>query len=297
MKKLFMIFAVSVSALYFSHNILAQKQYDGWYIMQQDELPAIRNLRVKDARDVLIFQDSRNHFKILAKEDTDYVTRYRIEDGSLTWYSDRKRNAFTGDNTQKEVVFLYLKPAQLEKISVRGASDVSMLDNVAKPDFKLYASGASDVDMKFSGDKLFLKCSGASDVTADLHTKLLISEISGASDVVLKGKTVSHKVEIHGASDLEAAALETEVTEIVAAGSSDADINAGKLIKQVSGSSEVNCHNAGVKIQNMKGKHYSLFSDFPFMEDIDIDVIENEDGSLHINIGGFSIDVNSDDVD
>lgn len=295
MKKYITIFAAIFLFWGISPEMMAQKKYDGWYIMQEDELPSIHSLRIKNALDVMIYKDTHNHFKILGKEDTDYYTRFRVDEGELTWYSERKINNFSNSHRQKEVVLLYLKPDQLQKMKVSGASDVSMEENLSQRDFKLYVSGASDVDMVFSGDKLFLRCSGASDLTADIDAKLIISEISGASDVVLKGKTVSHKVELSGSSDLDAKDLATEVTEIVAGGSSDAEINAKKLVKQVSGTSEVNCNNSQVKIQNMKGKHYSLFDDFSCMDDIDIDVIENENGSVHINIGGFTIDINGTD--
>jgi len=293
MKKTVFTLAILTSLLFQMKFIFAQEKYDGWFVMQEDNLPSFDKLRVRSALDVIVYEDTYNHFKILAKKDAKYYTRYRIEGNEVEWYMDKNT---INSNRQREVVFLYLKAKQLGELIVSGASDVEMEEGLTKENFKLKMSGASDVNFVFSGDKIVVKCSGASDLTARIKANLLISEISGASDVYLEGKVTSHKAEISGASDLDAKKLKTDVSEIIASGTSDAVVNANKLVKQNNGMSEIDCVNDNVKMEIIKGRHYSLFDDFSFLDgDIDIDVVEKEDGSIHIKIGDFSIILKEDD--
>jgi hypothetical protein len=293
MKKKVFTLIILLSLLFQINPVQSQKKYDSWFVMQEDHIPSFSKLKIRSALDVFIYEDSYNHFKILAQKDAGYYTRYSIEGNTIEWYKEKNNSNL---NQQKEVVFLYLKAKQLEELVVSGASDVEMADKLSQANFKLKMSGASDVNFAFSGDKIVIKCSGASDLTAHIKANLLISEISGASDVYLEGKVISHKAEISGASDLDAQKLKTNVSEIIAGGTSDVTVNANKLIKQINGMSEVDCVNAQAKIETINGRHYSLFDDFSFLNtDVDIDVVEKEDGSLHIKIGDFSIILKEED--
>ncbi len=291
MRKTVLALGIIMSIVLQSTILVGQSEYDGWYEMKADNLPEITSLKVSSALDVYVYSDTKNHFKILAKEDTDYSTRYEVINGQLKLYQENKSSSWFENNKQEEVIFLYLKPELLKEIIVSGASDVVLGKKIAAKDFKVKTGGASDLNFYFTGDKLALKCSGSSDITAEVKASLILSEISGASDVYLKGSAITHKVELSGASDLEAKKLDTKLTEIVISGASDADITAKKITKQVSGSSEVETNGAS-NVTTIKGKHFSVFDDFSNLDlDFDVDISEDEDGTIHIKIGDFIVDI------
>lgn len=107
---------------------------------------------------------------------------------------------------------------------------------------KISVSGASDVKSEgiLKGEKLRLYAQGASNMNLSLAYTTVESKVSGSSLLVLNGFSGTHIINASGASDVNANELETETTVINASGASSCFVNAtSSLTYAISGASGV----------------------------------------------------------
>jgi hypothetical protein len=109
----------------------------------------------------------------------------------------------------------------LTKLSTNGASDIESEGSFNLGDFILKASGASDIDLTMTANKVEL-------------------EISGANDVDMKGSADVLHVKNYGTSDLNSYGLKTKKATVKASGATDTKVHcSGDLTVNVSGVSSV----------------------------------------------------------
>jgi hypothetical protein len=100
---------------------------------------------------------------------------------------------------------------------------------ITAPDFeKINVSGASDVvsDGILTGEKLKVYAQGASNINLNANYTTIESKASGSSVITLNGYASTHIINASGASDVKASGLETETTVVNASGASSCFVNA-----------------------------------------------------------------------
>jgi hypothetical protein len=109
---------------------------------------------------------------------------------------------------------------------IKDPSKLNAYIQVPELDF-LKSSGATDVKGKstFQGDEFKIVASGATNVELNLEVQYLESEISGAADVTLTGSAKTHVVDASGAGSLDADGLVTSKTKYSVSGASDISLN------------------------------------------------------------------------
>jgi hypothetical protein len=106
----------------------------------------------------------------------------------------------------------------------------------------LSLSGGSDAkgESTFSADNFKISASGGSDVKLDLTAKTLSVQASGGSDVVLTGRAERQKIDVSGGSDYNGFALQSTTATVSASGGSDVKAWVeGEITSSTSGGSDV----------------------------------------------------------
>jgi hypothetical protein len=118
-------------------------------------------------------------------------------------------------------VNVYITCPQLAGLSLSGGSDAKSESTFTADDFRLSASGGSDVRMA-------------------LTAKSLAVEASGGSDINLSGRVERQSVAVSGGSDYKAYGLQSTTARVEASGGSDAYLTvSGELSSSASGGSDV----------------------------------------------------------
>lgn len=106
----------------------------------------------------------------------------------------------------------------------------------------LYVSGAVEIcgEGKLNFDVLDMDFSGASEIEMDITANKLSGDFSGASEISLSGKVNDVKLELSGASELKALELEIQNFDIEISGAAEAKVYIKqKLNVDISGAAEV----------------------------------------------------------
>ena len=129
------------------------------------------------------------------------------------------------------------------RISIHGSANMNAQYHIYSKQFdKITLSGASELHTigQISGNTLDLNLSSASDSKLNLNYIKLKSVQTGASDAWVYGKVDTMIINISGASDFDAYGTKNTYTNIIASGSSDANVNPDStLIASLSGASEL----------------------------------------------------------
>lgn len=103
-------------------------------------------------------------------------------------------------------------------------------------------SGGSDArsESSFSADDFRINASGGSDVKLTLTAKTLTVQASGGSDVDVAGRVERQQVDVSGGSDYNGFALRSTTATVSASGGSDVSVSVdGELSSNASGGSDV----------------------------------------------------------
>jgi hypothetical protein len=168
-----------------------------------------------------------------------------VRGNTLTIYRD-KGFSFS-EMLRSKTVKVYITTPQLSGIEVSGASDVKGETPISADDFRINASGASDV-------------------TLTLNAKSLTTNASGASDVRLDGRVERQQVDISGSSDYRASDLHSRKADVQASGASDAYVFVDdELLAHSSGASDVHPLNFGAPLfKSRKCQSTGCLSAFSF---------------------------------
>jgi hypothetical protein len=123
--------------------------------------------------------------------------------------------------SNKRKVNVYITCPKLTGLALSGGADATGQSTFKADDFKINASGGSDVKLT-------------------LTAKSLTSVASGGSDIDLAGRVDRQKVEVSGGSDYNAFSLQSNTADVQASGGSDAKISVNdELTSSASGGSDV----------------------------------------------------------
>ncbi|WP_133273307.1 head GIN domain-containing protein [Hymenobacter radiodurans] len=174
------------------------------------------------AVNVFLRQGSATSVVVEASEEIQKYLKTEVQNGTLKIYRDRDFNWRDLVGSSKEnSVNIYITCPTLKAISVSGASAVKGQSAFTTNDFKIQASGASDIILSLTAKSLDVNC-------------------SGASDVRLSGQAERQKVNVSGGSEYQAYALQSRGAQITASGASEAQVNIdGELSSTASGASDI----------------------------------------------------------
>ncbi len=123
--------------------------------------------------------------------------------------------------SNKRKVNVYITCPRLTGLALSGGADAKGESDISADDFKIEASGGSDVKLT-------------------LNAKSLSSEASGGSDIYLSGRVDRQKVSVSGGSDYNAFSLQSNTAEVDASGGSDVNLSVdNELSSSASGGSDV----------------------------------------------------------
>lgn len=175
-------------------------------------------LKTSGACDVVLRQGATTEVKVQAEGDVEKYVVTEVLDGTLQIRRDRNAPMQLLNNKK---VTVYVTCPRLRSIETSGASDIKSESTFTADDFRIQASGASDVTLR-------------------LDTKTLSVQASGASDIRLAGRADRQQIQISGSSDYHAAELQSRTANVQASGSSDAYVFVEEaLTSRTSGSSDI----------------------------------------------------------
>ncbi|OGX81694.1 head GIN domain-containing protein [Hymenobacter glacialis] len=106
----------------------------------------------------------------------------------------------------------------------------------------LSLSGGADAkgESSFSADNFRIIASGGSDVTLSLNAKMLTIQASGGSDITLAGSAERQKIDVSGGSDYNGFNLKSASASVNASGGSDVNVHVEEEIStSASGGSDI----------------------------------------------------------
>lgn len=130
---------------------------------------------------------------------------------------------------------------EVDMIEVDGSGDVYGLDSFATTgDLDLQIHGSGSIDFTGSAAEVEIEILGSGDAVLNVNAERIDTKITGSGDLIALGTVDIHKVRIEGSGSLEAFDLITEETEIMIAGSGDAEVYADSLLTvKINGSGDV----------------------------------------------------------
>jgi len=249
--KTIMILAILLVGFGFARSVLVTGPVESETV----RVKPFSRLDVRSQFDVYLTQGNKEELVIETYKSLRPYIDVKQDNNTLSISFDHKVNKINWAG-KEHLLKLHITVKDLDKITISGACDLYMqTDFETKGDFKISASGASDLDlMRITGNNVKIITSGASDIfNADIFGKTVYINASGASDGDMS--IVADIVDFiaSGASDFD---IVVDVNDISINANGSSDFNArGKSKKftvDVSGSSEM--------------KAYDLISDTVYIE-------------------------------
>lgn len=179
-------------------------------------------IRAGGAVNVFLRQGNQTSVVVEASEEVQKYVVTEVENGVLKIYRDQDfswRDLI--GNSSEGKINVYVTCPRLKALTVSGASSVKSESVLTADEFKLQASGASDVTLGLRATAINVSC-------------------SGASDVKLTGQVDRQKVSISGGSDYQAYSLHSRTAQIQASGASEAHVSVeGEVTASASGASDI----------------------------------------------------------
>jgi hypothetical protein len=190
---------------------------------QQRTVGSFQMVKASGAINLYVRQGATTKVEVDAAPEVVESVKTEVRGNTLTIY--REKGFSLTQMLRNKPVKVYITTPQLSGIVVSGASDVKGETPISADDFRINASGASDV-------------------TLTLNAKSVTINASGASDVRLDGRVERQQVDISGSSDYRASDLRSRKANVQASGASDAYVFVDdELLASSSGASDV--HNKG----------------------------------------------------
>ncbi|WP_331145036.1 head GIN domain-containing protein [Hymenobacter sp.] len=181
------------------------------------------NVKASGALNIYLRQGSTTEVKVDAAPEILEHIKTDVSGNTLTIYRDKKFSL--SELMRSKSVKVYITTPKLEALEVSGACDVKGETPIKANNFRINASGASDV-------------------TLTLNANSVSTDASGASDIRLDGRVERQQVQISGSSDYRASDLRSDKADVDASGASDAYVYVDEeLTSRSSGASDV--HNKG----------------------------------------------------
>jgi len=178
---------------------------NGKVVKESREVSSFNQIRVGGAFNVVITQTNTESLVIEADENLLPIIDTKVKGNTLV--ISTKENI----RDSKELN-IYISFKNLEKLDISGACDLK-----------------SEGMLKFS--TLRFEASGASEIELDLTADKLVCDYSGASEIEFSGSAKQCDIEISGASELKAFDLVCEEMELRVSGAADAKVNASESLR------------------------------------------------------------------
>ena len=212
MKTLFLSAAVAIVSL---ASCTAQAQ-----VKQPRPLNGFEKVSSSGGIDVVLTQGSATSVVVEAASEAQEHIVTEVKGGTLQigWERDYSwRNLLSN----KRKVLVYITCPKLTGLSLSGGADAKGLSNFSADDFRIDASGGSDVKLS-------------------LDAKTLTIQASGGSDVALAGRVEHQKVDVSGGSDYNGFDLKSTTASVSASGGSDVTLSVdGEISSNASGGSDI----------------------------------------------------------
>lgn len=197
--------------LFLSFNLSAQER-------QNRDLRKFDAISVGGGIDLNLTQSESQSVVIAANEDIIDRILTEVQGSTLKIYikDSYKYNYGKNGPMVADVSLPYLK-----KLMASGGSDVQSMGEWKSDDFRIQASGGSDITLKLIAESLEVQC-------------------SGGSDLDINGKVDDLEIQSSGGSDFNGKQLIAKEARIQSSGGSDVYIHVtDKLVVRASGSSDV----------------------------------------------------------
>ncbi|WP_310394382.1 head GIN domain-containing protein [Hymenobacter sp.] len=189
-------------------------------VKQPRQLADFQTISASGGIDVYLTQGSTTSVVVEAAPEAQAHVMTEVRGGTLSigWERDYSWRSLLGSKRQVNV---YVTCPRLAGLALSGGSDAKGQSNFSADDFKIEASGGSDVKLS-------------------LNAKSLTIGASGGSDVSLAGRVERQTVDVSGGSDYNAFDLRSTAARVQASGGSDVNVSVdGELASSASGGSDV----------------------------------------------------------
>ena len=187
---------------------------NGTIIKQDRKITSFNKLEVSGAYTIVLKQDSVASVYVEADENLQTFITTKVEKNKLV-IENKKSVCGSKD------LIVYITTPELKSIDISGAVELNTTNNFKADDLGLYLSGAAEMQMNVSLNKLKLVCSGSGKLS-------------------LKGKSDEVDALLSGASDISAYDLLTKRFNLSSSGAGKASINVSeKLDVEISGAATV----------------------------------------------------------
>lgn len=226
----------------------------GEVIRKDLSLKDFKSINLDGDVDVVFTQSDTISVEVMGNEKVIDMYNFDVSNGILNvYYKSEKQSRII------PIVRLYVSAPTLQSVTLSGAGDIKIHENVVFEDFSINVTGAGDVDMENLGcGNLDIKISGAGDVDAeDVICKSLSVDISGSGDIDLS--TVNAEgdanMSMSGAGGIKSKIL-CENINASASGAGDLDlkVNCKQISIEISGVGDVELSGKAKKLKrNVRG--------------------------------------------
>ena len=186
----------------------------GDIIKQERPISSFNSIRVSSAFEVILSQGDNEKVIVEANENLMDNIKTEVKGGKLIV-------SLKGCLKNRKTIKIYITFKNIHSLYVSGAVEIS-------------SEGRLNFDM------LEMDFSGASEIEMDITANKLSGDFSGASEISLSGKVNDVKLELSGASELKALELEIQNFDIEISGVAEAKVYIKqKLNVDISGAAEV----------------------------------------------------------
>ncbi|MCF8364894.1 MAG: DUF2807 domain-containing protein [Bacteroidales bacterium] len=187
---------------------------NGNVVKETRDISSFNAIKVGGAFNVILAQSNTESLSIEADENLMQIIETRVKGNTLVISTRENIHDYKALN-------IYISFKDLEKLNISGACNLKSEGQLKFSNLKFDASGASEITMELTADKMLCNFSGASEI-----------EFTGAASIC--------DLEISGASGLKAYELICEDMELDISGAADAKVHAtGSLEIDASGAASV----------------------------------------------------------
>jgi hypothetical protein len=189
-------------------------------VKQPRQVGAFQSVSSSGGIDVVLTQGANTSVVVEASEEAQKHLVTKVEGSTLQigWENGFSWKNLLSSNRKANV---YITCPRLTGLSLSGGADAKSQSTFTADDFRIQASGGSDVKLS-------------------LRAKTLTCSASGGSDVDLSGRVEPQTVDISGGSDYNAFDLRSTTATVRASGGSDANLTVdGELTASAGGGSDV----------------------------------------------------------
>ena len=230
---MFVMLFTGISGISSGCNLVVGMHGDGKIVKETRVVSSFDGIDVSGAFNVYLKQGSVEEVIIEADENLQSIIRAEVHGSTLVIDTKKPINHATA-------LKVYITFKDLKKVEVSGAVDIVTESKVSFNDFSLHTSGASDIRMDLTAQKLDLNSSGASKLRLSGTANDVTADLSGACDIYGFDLVCENfKVDISGAGKVQIHVTKKIDAEISGAGSVHYKGSPSSVNQSVSGAGSI----------------------------------------------------------